>query len=231
MLVRAAARAKELSARRAELSVDQKSAGQFVSDADTEIEHRLREEISRAFGDVPIIGEETGGGLSADATGWAIDPIDGTSNFLLGLPIWGISVGYLEQGRSRLGAVALPDLNLLISARDGHGLRLNRAPAGPGIHAPSIKVMALGENEFESGTETDRRAEALRQAGFAVVRYRCAVFALSQAALGRLSGYVEVGCGLWDVAAAIVICREAGLTVQSSGLPEGVWQIDARWPA
>ena len=75
-----------------------------------------------------IIGEEQGGSLGRDVTGWAIDPIDGTSNFALGLPLWGISIGYLENGYPRLGAIALPELGLTLSAASGSGMRLNGAP-------------------------------------------------------------------------------------------------------
>jgi myo-inositol-1(or 4)-monophosphatase len=90
-------------------------------------------------------------------------------------------------------------------------------------------VIALGENDFETGPETDDRAQALREAGYSVVRYRCAVFALVNAALGRLDGYIENGCGLWDVAAAWVICEEAGLTVEVEKVAKGRYSITARW--
>ncbi|MEL6725770.1 MAG: inositol monophosphatase family protein, partial [Pseudomonadota bacterium] len=113
------------STRRAELSIDEKSLGQFASNADLEIEQLVRAKLGETFPGEAIIGEEYGGALSAEQSGWAIDPIDGTSNFILGLPIWAISFGYLDQGRSVLGGVAIPDLGLIISAQDGCGLRLN----------------------------------------------------------------------------------------------------------
>lgn len=225
----AATVALEFHARRTELIIDEKSAGQFASDADVEVEHQLRREISAQLGDAPIIGEETGGQLSSDISGWALDPIDGTSNFLRGLPMWGVSAGYLDRGRSVLGAIALPELGLLLSAADGSGLRLNQLPIQHSARLSSVKVIAIGENDFESGQETDLRAEELRQDGYAVVRYRCAVFSLASAALGRLDGYIENGCGLWDIAAADVICREAGMSVQSSKISEGRYLIKARW--
>lgn len=229
ILSRAATQALEWTDKRPQLTIDEKSAGQFASNADIEIERQIRQDLLSSFGDANIIGEEIGGQLASDTTGWAIDPIDGTSNFLLGLPIWGISIGYLDQGRSVLGAIALPELNLILSAVEGHGLRINKRPAQGAQRVASIKVMALGENDYESGLQTDLRAETLRQAGYAVVRYRCAVFSLASAALGRLSGYIENGCGLWDIAAAEVICREAGMKVQASNVANGRYQIDARW--
>ncbi len=214
---------------RSHLLLDEKSAGQFASNADIEIEEQIRRDLADTFPNDSVLGEETGGSLGEDVTGWAVDPIDGTSNFILGLPIWGVSIGYLEQGRSTLGAIVLPELKLMISALRGHGLRVNANPLIQPLRVPNVKVIALGENDYESGPETDARAQILRDSGFAVVRYRCAVFSLGVAALGRLSGYIENGCGLWDIAAADVICQEAGMRVETSKIIEGRYYIDARW--
>ncbi|MBB41282.1 MULTISPECIES: inositol monophosphatase family protein [Hyphomonas] len=215
--------------RREALVVDEKSAGQFASSADLDVEAMLRRCLAEEFGDGRIIGEEMGGDLGEGITGWALDPIDGTSNFLLGLPLWGISAGYIEKGGSALGAIALPELGLLLSAASGTGLRVNRIAQPRAASRGPVKIMALGENDFEPGPETDARAQTFRDQGYAVVRYRCAVFSLASAALGRLGGYVERGCGLWDVAAADIICREAGMSVEAGQIAPGRYGIDARW--
>nr|WP_250890430.1 inositol monophosphatase family protein [Sphingobium nicotianae] len=89
-------------------------------------------------------------------------------------------------------------------------------------------MIALGENDFEPGPASDERAEGLRALDFAVARYGCASFSLAGAALGWTDGYVEHGCGLWDIAAGVVICREAGLCVTASEIAPGRWSIDAR---
>jgi len=215
---------------RSELLIDEKSAGQFASNADVEIEHLLRSALSEQFPGHAIIGEEMGGELDDRAAGWAIDPIDGTSNFVLGLPIWGISVGYWDNGHSVIGAIALPALGLMVSAAQGAGVRINGAPVSD-LHPKSpVKILAIGENDFETGPQTDARAQSFREAGYSVVRYRCAVFALAMSAMGRLNGYIERGCGLWDIAAADVICREAGLHTVTEKIADGRWAIDARWP-
>lgn len=215
--------------RREALAIDEKSAGQFASSADLDVEAMLRTALTEAFGEGSIVGEEMGGELGEHVTGWALDPIDGTSNFLLGLPLWGISVGYIEKGVSTLGAIALPELGLLLSAVSGAGLRVNRIAQPRAASRGPVKIMALGENDYEPGPETDARAQAFREQGFAVVRYRCAVFSLASAALGRLGGYIEKGCGLWDIAAAEVICREAGMAVEVGPIAPGRYGIDARW--
>lgn len=230
LLIDAESRAKTWASKRHSIAVNEKSLGQFATDADRDLETFIRERLSEAFPSSAIIGEEYGGTLSASQSGWAIDPIDGTTNFILGLPIWGISIGYLEQGQSKLGGIALPDLGLSLVAAEGAGLFVNQKPTK--ISPPPIRVksIALGENDFETGTATDLRAEQFRSEGHSVVRYRCAVFSLAMSALGRLSGYVEHGCGLWDIAAATIICREAGMRVHTSTLAPGRYAVDARWP-
>ena len=231
LLNEAESRAKKWASQRHAIAVDEKSLGQFATDADRDLENFIRERLTEAFPSSAIIGEEYGGALSASQSGWAIDPIDGTTNFILGLPIWGISIGYLEQGQSKLGAIALPDLGLSLVAGEGEGLFVNQKPTKVTPPPNRVKSISLGENDFESGAATDLRAEQFRSEGHSVVRYRCAVFSLAMSALGRLSGYVEHGCGLWDIAAAEIICREAGLRVQTSSLAPGRYAIDARWPS
>ncbi|MEM1036288.1 MAG: inositol monophosphatase [Pseudomonadota bacterium] len=220
---------QDWSQKRSELILDEKSAGDFATNADIDVEHYLRAALAEKFPGQPVLGEEFGGDLSPDQTGWVIDPIDGTSNFALGLPIWGISVGYIVEGKSVMGAISLPDLDIIVSAEAGKGIRLNNREIQAQKFNPAIMVIGLGENDFETGQQTDARAEKLRQDGYAVVRYRCAVFSLAMSALGRLSGYVENGCCLWDVAAADVICREAGLQVETAKIADGRYSIDARW--
>lgn len=216
------------AAHRHGLQIEEKGPGDFASDADRAVEDAIRTALRAEYGNVAIIGEEAGGALDVAASGWAIDPIDGTSNFLRGLPLWGISIGLLDRGTPIAGVVALPEFGMTITAIRGGGARLNGVLMPLAPPALGGKLIALGENEYEPGTETDRRADGLRRKGYAVVRYRCAVFALMSAALGRLDGYIEHGCCLWDIAAAAVICREAGMAVMASEIAPGRYAIDAR---
>lgn len=216
-------------ARRSDLTVDEKSLGQFATNVDLELETLIRQSLSQHFSGTAIIGEEFGGSLSDGQSGWVIDPIDGTTNFILGLPIWGISIGYIANGRSVAGAISLPELGISLSAAEGTGLRISSSTPIKRPTAPQVRTMSIGENDFEPGPETDQRAQFYREQDYSVVRYRCAVFSLSMAALGRLSGYIEHGCGLWDIAAAEIICREAGLQVHSSEIAPGRYAIDAQW--
>ena len=220
--------AQSYSFRRQELAASQKSAGQFVSEADEAIESAIRDALAERYGNVPMIGEEQGGALDATISGWAIDPIDGTSNFLRGLPMWGVSIGLLERGNFVAGVIALPELNMILSSEPEQALHLNGRPFVRPKNPQGGKLIALGENDFETGDQTDSRAATLRAEGYTVVRYRSAVFSLASAALGRLDGYVEHGCCVWDVAAAVPICRAVGLTVSEESLGGERFSIDAR---
>ena len=212
-----------------QMEAEEKSPGQFASEADHAVERLIRIGLRTKLGEVAVIGEEGGGSLDQTTSGWAIDPIDGTSNFLRGLPIWGISVGYLDQGRSVAGVISLPALGVTLTARLGGGVTLNGSRLRPADQSKTsgIKLIALGENDFEAGPETDARAQHFRERGFAVVRYRCAVFALANVALGRLDGYIENGCGLWDIAAAWIICKEAGLQIEVQEVAPGRYSVEA----
>lgn len=222
----AAELALDYARRRERLGVDLKSPGQFVSEADRAVEVAIRAALAEAFGPVPILGEEAGGGLDADGSGWAIDPIDGTTNFLRGLPLWGVSAGLMARGAPIAGIVVLPELGLTLTAQHGRGTVVNGValPAGVGS---AVGLIALGENGFEPGASTDARAERYRGRCYTVVRYNCAVFSLANVALGRLDGYVENGCSLWDIAAAWLICQEAGVAVDVRRRSDGQYSIVA----
>lgn len=220
--------ALNFASRREALAVEEKSRGEFVSQADRAVEELIRTNLRAEFGDVSLLGEEGGGGLDEEGSGWVIDPIDGTTNFLRGLPLWGISIGYMAKGEPVAGVIALPDLNVTLSAVRGGGIWRNGTPFVRPIVPPAVKLIALGENDFEPGTDVDVRAQRLRETGFSVVRYFCASFSIASAVLGWTDGYIERGCSLWDIAAGAVIGREAGLSVHMEEIAPGRWAIDAR---
>lgn len=221
---------RDMARRRSEIDWSEKGPRDFVSEADLALETLIRGDIQARFGEVPVVGEEQGGALSEDRSGWVIDPIDGTSNFLLGLPIWGMSIGYLFKGEAVAGALCFPELDLRLVATSESGLHRNGGCIKPDGHrATAIPTLALGENDHEPGADTDRRAQALRAEGYDVVRYRCSSFALASTALGRLSGYVESGTKLWDVVAGAAVCQAAGLTVAYRDIGSDRLSIDVRW--
>ena len=201
----AATLALDWFARRASLAVDEKPGRQFVSEADRDVERAIRAGIARWFPDDAVLGEELGGEISGLT--WVIDPIDGTSNFLNGLPLWGVSIGLMDGHEPVLGAIALPAL----------GLRMVGGVGMPGLPppiAPSVPTIAVGWNAALSEQDERRQIAAIRAAGYETVGYRCASASFYFVATGALSGYCEQGLSAWDLAAGVALCGAANLPVK-----------------
>nr|WP_282568115.1 inositol monophosphatase family protein [Devosia sp. FKR38] len=110
-----------------------------------------------------VLGEELGGEIAGLT--WVIDPIDGTSNFLNGLPIWGVSIGLMDGREPLLGAIALPALGLRLV--DGTSL-----PALPPAGRPSIPTIAVGWNAGLAEHDERHQLATIRAPGFETVAYR-----------------------------------------------------------
>lgn len=202
---------------RGTLAARAKKPQDFVSDIDEQVERLLRERLTLAFPGEAVVGEEYGGDFSA--TNWVIDPIDGTANFLRGIPLWSISLGFVQDGRPEAGVVAMPALGLSVGAQRGAGLFCNGAPVRRDETFGEVRVMSLGDSndDFDIVAHTSAR---LRRAGWVVEAYRSTATALAFAALGRLDGHVQHLVKVWDMAAGLVLCAEAGLEVRHAPLAE-----------
>lgn len=200
------------------LPLEQKSASDFVSEADRDVETLIRARLQHCLPGDRMLGEEMGGDVSDSF--WAIDPIDGTANFLRGSPLWGVSLGYVEAGRPVVGVVAYPALSLTLSAADGLGIQKNGAAFHRHISFPEIRLASVGESTQWPAEEMAQTELALRRDGWGITEYRCATIGLGFAALGFTDGYVERHTSIWDIAAGAVLCSEAGLVVQQSGTTE-----------
>ena len=150
---------------------------------------------------------------------WIVDPIDGSSNYLRGLPCFAISIGYRDANGFRVGVVLDPSRDELFSARFADGARLN----GERIY---VHVAGEGEEAYESSligtdlpSDTEGRLRASRAATYVASRMLGLVMLGSPAlglcyvAAGRLHAYFHLGLHLWDVAGAAVILQEAGATL------------------
>src|SRR5437763_3976989 len=108
--------------RREQLVVELKGPGDFVSVADREVEQLVRAELASAFPDDSFLGEETAAGFAgAFDRCWVVDPIDGTHNFLRGIPYWNVAIAYVEKSRAEIGVVFDPSHDELFHALRGHG--------------------------------------------------------------------------------------------------------------
>lgn len=174
-----------------------------VTEADIQIETLLRERIGAAYPEHAIIGEEQGGALIEAEYLWAIDPIDGTSGFTQGLPIWGISIGLLRYGVPVLGSVYLPligewyEVDLEGPATfNGHPLQVttgNLLDSEAWICVPS-NIHRRYAIDFPG---------KVRSLG-SVAAYLCYV------ARGTAAGALVGRAAIWDIAAGLAILRRAG---------------------
>jgi myo-inositol-1(or 4)-monophosphatase len=204
--------------------IEHKGEIDLVTALDRRAEALIAEHVRAAFPDHAILAEEgTTGGASGEHR-WLIDPLDGTTNYAHGLPIFCVSVAYERAGRVTLGVVYDPLHEELFLAEDGRGATLNGRPLRVSTTA------ALKDSLLATGFPYDRalftaslaRFEALLYQAQAVRRLGSAALDLCYVAAGRLDGYWERPIQPWDVAAGALLVREAGgrTTNLASGPPD-----------
>jgi len=198
------------------ITPSRKGAGDFVSDADVEAEKSLRENLlSERPGD-GWLGEESGE-VSGASRRWIVDPLDGTTNFLRGIPHWAVSVALEEDGELVLGVIHDPVKGETFQASRGEGAWMNGTPlVGSSTETMSDALFGTGL-PFGAMAHIDDHAEDLRRllpqcAGMR--RMGSAALDLAYVAAGRLDGFWERKLQLWDIAAGLVIAQEAGLRVE-----------------
>lgn len=200
------------------LQVSVKGPANFVSAADHRAEKILYEELSRAREGYGFLMEESGVIEGADKTHrWIIDPLDGTTNFLHSIPLFAISIGLEREGELVAGVIYNPVLDETYTAEKGKGAFLNdrRRLRVAGRRDPGDCVIATGiphrgrpqHDLFRSELRTMMDTVAgLRRTGSAAID-------LAWTAAGRFDAYWERNLKAWDLAAGILIVREAGGTV------------------
>ncbi len=196
------------------LQVSVKGAGDFVTAADRKAEEILREELLGARPNYGWLGEETGETPGKDPTRrWIVDPLDGTTNFLHGLPHWAVSIALEHKGKLVAGVVFDPAKDEIFVAEQGQGAWLNdrrarvsaRRDMGAAIFATGVPY---GDKTTLPDTLRDLARLMPRTAG--VRRFGAASLDLAYVAVGRYDGFWERELHPWDMAAGIVILREAG---------------------
>lgn len=215
---------------REQLATTCKGRMDFASEADTAVERLLRQELATHVPGEAIVGEELGG--EAHACAWMLDPIDGTSHFLRGSPLWGVAVAYVADGEPAVGAIGYPVLGMTISAATGIGLFINGERTQRTVPFPDVRIAAIGSNARWDVTQTSALEAHLRQHQWTATGYRCASVGMGFAALGYVDGYFEDHTHMWDIAAGMVLCREAGLIVESAASAHpGTVHVAAGTPA
>ncbi len=199
-----------------QLQVSVKGPSDFVSQADIRAEQTIREELAKARPGYAFLMEESGASGAADWTHrWVVDPLDGTTNFLHGVPHWCISIA-LEQRRADGGAdvvaglIYSPVVDEMFWAERGVGAYVNER---------RLRVAARREIKdalFATAVSAPHRLAFARTLGVlmpqvaGIRRFGAAALDLAWVAAGRYDGYWELGLKPWDMAAGMLIVREAG---------------------
>ncbi|HWJ12441.1 MAG TPA: inositol monophosphatase family protein [Gemmatimonadaceae bacterium] len=226
--VAAAARAAEIiregAARRSSLTWETKSATDFVSDVDRDAERVITATVAERHADARILGEELSPSEPiGDGLVFVADPLDGTTNFLHGFPWYAVSIGAMDQGALVAGVILNAANGELFTATAGGGARLNGQP----IHVSSITDPAralIGTGfPFKDPQHIDeylrmlppmmRDIAGLRRPGSAALD-------LADVACGRFEAFFELSLSPWDIAAGVLIAREAGgIVTDRTGAP------------
>jgi len=193
--------------------IRQKGVIDLVTEFDKRSEEVILSFIQREFPDHAVLAEESGHNNTISEYQWVIDPLDGTTNYTHGIPIFSVSIGLLKNNVPLVGVVYDPFRNEMFSAELGRGATLNNQP----IHVSSR--MDLGQAVISTGFPYDVRTNPRNNlAQFVQFQLRTqAVRHLGSAALdctwtamGRLDGYWEFGVKPWDIGAGALIALEAG---------------------
>lgn len=218
--LRAARKAGEMIVRASDdlerVNVRAKNANDFVSEVDELAEQEIVKQLRRAYPDHAILGEESGrqGPEKANYL-WVIDPLDGTTNFIRGIPHYGISIACIHQGRLEHAVVVDPVRREEFTASRGRGAQLNghriRVSRLPGLDGALLGtgIPFKGHQDShlpayaKSLSELAGQCAGIRRAGAASLD-------LAYVAAGRLDGFWELGLSIWDMAAGALLIREAG---------------------
>jgi myo-inositol-1(or 4)-monophosphatase len=198
-----------------QLQVSLKGPGNFVSAADLKAERVLRQELSKARPDYSFLMEESGSSPGKDTEHrWIVDPLDGTTNFLHGLPHFCISIALEKAGEIVAGVIFDPIKDELFWGEKGIGAYLNDRRLR--VSSRRQLSQALVATGTPYGHRSGGRPRYLRQLDSLmelvgdIRRMGSAALDLAYVAAGRFDGYWEYGLSPWDIAAGLLLVREAG---------------------
>ncbi len=194
------------------INVIEKDRLDYASEVDEQAEQVVVKELRRAYPDAAFLGEE--GGLKGKGNAvFVIDPLDGTSNYLHGFPHWCVSIALVENGEVQHGVIFDPLRNELFTASRGSGAVLNdkrirvseRKDLDGAMLATGFppRERERAPAQLECVRELLRNIEDIRRTGSAALD-------LAYVACGRSDGYFEAGVKPWDIAAGVLLVREAG---------------------
>jgi len=205
--------------------VDKKGAIDLVTEVDVEVERMFRAMVAERFPDHDVLAEEFTTAPTGATHRWIFDPLDGTTNFAHGVPIFCASLALEIDGEVVLGAVYDPNRNELFTAEVGQGSRLNGRPLRVSTNGTVLDSMLVTGFPYHVQQDPDAFLKVFSQ----VLRHARAVRRLGSAAIdlcwvaaGRMEGFWEESLKPWDTAAAALILQEAGGRV--TGMDGGPWK-------
>jgi myo-inositol-1(or 4)-monophosphatase len=191
----------------------------MASEVDYAIEERVRAFLAEQTPDIGFLGEENGTTGVTNGLMWALDPVDGTVNFVHGSPLCAISLGLITGNRTVLGVIDLPFLGTRYSAAEGNGAHANgKAISASTTQRISEAVVAIGDYAVGEGSEEKNRDrfDLTRRLASKMQRIRMhgsAAIDLVWLAEGKIDAVVMLANKPWDTAAGVIIAREAGAVV------------------
>ena len=200
-----------------ELTIKQKTLHDYVCEVDRNAELLIRQQIQSQFAQHSIVGEEHGQQTQLDSDyQWVIDPLDGTTNFLRGIPHYAVSIALLKHGEPVVGVVFDVAKQELFSAIKGQGANLNQSPihcrqssnARGGLFATGVPFSGKPLQKLDAFTQTMHGILAIQTSG--IRRLGSAALDLAYVAAGRYDGFWESDLHLWDIAAGVLLVTEAG---------------------
>ena len=195
------------------LDIQRKGAIDLVTEADRASEDLIVRELRAAFPESGILAEEGGRQGASAGDLWVVDPLDGTTNFAHGLPIWSVSIALVRDGQPVVGVVLDPSRDECFTAARGHGARLNGERIRISECAELERALLVTGFPYDVRTAAannlDHFAAFMAQAR-AVRRLGSAAIDLCWVAAGRFDGFWELKLKPWDLAAGALIVEEAG---------------------
>ena len=197
---------------RTALEIENKGRQDWVSRADREVEALIRRRLMAAFPDDAFLGEEDGfTGAPGDGGTWVVDPIDGTSGFLAGIPAWCVSIAFALGGEVEIGVINAPVIDELFTARRGGQAQLNgaRMQASP-ARALEHGSVGVGLSNRVTPDAVLAFIDRLVRGGGLYYRNGSGALMLAYVAAGRLLGYYEPHMNAWDCLGGVALVRAAG---------------------
>ncbi|WP_429127571.1 inositol monophosphatase family protein [Ensifer sp. 4252] len=189
--------------------IEIKGPQDYLTETDALCETFIRQQLAAEYPEDAFFGEETGG-QSGDNI-WVVDPIDGTANFARNIPHFCVSIAFVSQGRTEIGAIYNPALNEMYFARRGSGATLNDRPIQTAqTPAPQVASIEFGWSARVPNASYMTILDALLYTGFNARRAGSGALGLAYVADGRSDGYAEIHMNSWDCLAGLLLVEEAG---------------------